>query len=48
MGDQKRFGITGTISTALPDEKDLRLNESLIQELKAQNNYAPREETDKR
>lgn len=44
----KQWGLLAAISTALPTEKDLELNEALLKELKAQNNFESTEGTEKR
>jgi poly(A) polymerase Pap1 len=44
----KQWGQTAPISVAFPTEKEKALNESLIEELKLQNNFASTEETDRR
>ena len=49
MGDNGEYlGISAPLSTEAPKDVDLKLNESLMQELKAQNNFASAEETNKR
>ena len=42
------LGVTPPISTSLPNEYDIRLNEGLIAELRLQNNFEPQEGVDKR
>lgn len=44
----KQWGVTPPISTALPTAKDNSLNDLLIAELRANNNYETPEETNKR
>lgn len=41
-------GITGALSTQLPDEKELKLNDDLLNELKRNNNFESPEDTQKR
>lgn len=48
MAAQRQWGLTAPISTNLPLEKELRLNEALITELKNQNTFEAAEETNKR
>ena len=42
------MGVSPPLSTDPPSETDLRLSESLMAELKAQNNFESQEETMKR
>lgn len=44
----RKWGTTSPISEALPTEVELRLNEALISELRAQNNFETAEDTEKR
>ena len=44
----RQWGVTGPISTSLPNEDDLTRNVALIDELKKQNSYEASDETDKR
>jgi poly(A) polymerase len=44
----RAYGVTPPISTALPTEREQRLNESLHQELRAQGTFESRAETEKR
>jgi poly(A) polymerase len=44
----KKFGITPTISEALPTSDELRLNDALISDLRLQNNFESTENTEKR
>lgn len=48
MPQAKQWGLMAAISTALPTEKDLELNEALLKELKDQNNFESTEGTKKR
>jgi poly(A) polymerase len=48
MAASRQFGVTPAISLALPTEDELRLNESLITELRAQNNFEAADDTDRR
>lgn len=48
MEPQPQWGLTPPISTNLPTQKELALNESLIAELKNQNTFEATEETEKR
>lgn len=45
---EKQLGITGPLSTSLPTEIELRATNSLIEELKRQNNYESVADTQKR
>jgi poly(A) polymerase len=44
----QQFGVTPAISRALPTDDELRLNDSLISELRQQNNFESAEDTEKR
>lgn len=44
----RQWGTTPPISTSLPTEKELALNDSLIAELKRQNNFEAPQDTEKR
>jgi poly(A) polymerase len=44
----QQFGVTPAISRALPTDEELRLNNSLIFELRQQNNFEATEDTEKR
>ncbi|KAI9675689.1 MAG: polynucleotide adenylyltransferase [Caeruleum heppii] len=48
MATQRQWGVTPPVSTALPTEADLVINEALVAELKRQNNFEAAEETQKR
>lgn len=48
QGEQKQWGVTLPLSTALPTEKDLTLNNQLTEELRQRGNYETPENTDKR
>lgn len=41
-------GVSPPLSTDPPSEQDLKLNEALMTELKAQNNFESPEDTEKR
>jgi len=43
-----RWGLTDPISTAPPTATELQLNQSLIDELRSQNNFEPAEQSEKR
>jgi poly(A) polymerase len=43
-----QLGVTPPISSALPTEEELRLNEALIAELRSQDNFETAEDTEKR
>ncbi len=43
----RQWGMTPPISTTLPTDKELALNDALIAELKSQNNFEAPEETEK-
>lgn len=45
---QSQFGVTPPFSTDPPNAQDLKLNDTLNIELKAQNNFAPQSDTDRR
>lgn len=48
-GQQKRqWGVTSAISEAQPTEADLRLNDSLVEALKRENNFESPEGTENR
>ncbi len=44
----KQWGISPPISTALPEPRDNEKTADLVEELKRENNYEGREETEKR
>ncbi|KAI9829933.1 MAG: hypothetical protein M1819_005905 [Sarea resinae] len=44
----RQWGVTPPISTALPTEQELATNDTLVAELKRQNNFESAEETEKR
>jgi len=44
----KRFGMTGALSLAPPTPEDNRMTDTLIEELRRQNNYESSAETKKR
>lgn len=44
----KRFGMTGALSEALPTPEENRMSDALIEELKRQNNYESAADTRKR
>lgn len=48
QSEQKQWGLTPPLSTTLPTEKDLTLNDALTQELRARDNYETPENTEKR
>jgi poly(A) polymerase len=48
MAGSRQLGVTPAISQAFPTDDELRLNESLIAELRAQNNFEAAEDTDRR
>jgi poly(A) polymerase len=48
MAGSRQFGVTPPISLALPTDDELRLNESLIAELRSQNNFEAADDTDRR
>jgi poly(A) polymerase len=48
MAATKQWGLTPPISSALPSERDLELNNQLLDELKRRNNFEAPEETEKR
>lgn len=48
QSDQKQWGLTPPISVALPTEKEKELNDALIDELKAHDNFETPENTEKR
>ena len=43
-----QWGTTPPVSEALPNERELSLNDALLDELKLQNNFESSEETEKR
>jgi poly(A) polymerase len=45
---QRQWGVMAPISTAPPTSQELQLNQALIDELRAQNNFEPAEDTEKR
>ena len=45
---QKQWGITPPVSTDLPTDKDVKLNQDLMEELKRQKNFETPEGTEKR
>jgi poly(A) polymerase len=44
----RQWGVTPPISTVLPTQDELAANDDLIAELKAQNNFEPPSETERR
>ena len=44
----RQWGVTPPISTVLPTPNELAANDDLISELKAQNNFEPPSETERR
>lgn len=48
MANEVEYGVTSPFSKEPPSQHDLKLNDALMQEFKAQNNFAPQSETDKR
>ena len=44
----KRFGMTGALSEAIPTAEENQMSDSLIEELKRQNNYESAADTKKR
>lgn len=44
----KQWGVTGSISLAMPTESDMAANSALLEELKRQNNFETPEENQKR
>jgi poly(A) polymerase len=44
----KQYGLTPPISTTAPTDSELKANDSLIAELKRQNNFEAAEETERR
>lgn len=46
--DGRQWGVTPAITRNLPTEAELRLNESLLAELRVQNNFEATEDTEKR
>ncbi|KAK5703826.1 polynucleotide adenylyltransferase [Elasticomyces elasticus] len=48
MAGERQWGVTPAFSNDPPTAADLKLNDTLIAELKAQNNFAPQADTDKR
>jgi poly(A) polymerase len=45
---QRQWGVMAPISTAAPTPQELQLNQTLIDELRAQNNFEPAEDTERR
>jgi poly(A) polymerase len=45
---QKHWGVTGSISFALPTEDEVAANAALIEELKAQGSFESAEESQRR
>jgi poly(A) polymerase len=45
---QRQWGVTAAISNASPTPQELQLNQTLIEELRNQNNFEPPEDTEKR
>lgn len=48
MSAPQQWGTTPPVSTAFPTEKEIGLNDTMIEELKGQNNFEAPEETEKR
>lgn len=48
MATQRQWGLTAPVSTTFPTEPELKLNETLIEELKSQNTFEATEETQRR
>ncbi|RMY87274.1 hypothetical protein D0864_06889 [Hortaea werneckii] len=48
MATEKQYGVTPAFSLEPPSPKDLKLNDALLAEFKAQNNFAPQSDTEKR
>lgn len=48
QGATKQYGVTGPLSEALPSDAENQLSQSLIDELRRQNNYETAAETEKR
>lgn len=46
--EPKKYGVTAPLATELPTESQLKMNESLLAELQAQNNFASTEDTEQR
>lgn len=44
----RQWGTTPPVSTALPTDKELALNDALVADLKSQNNFEAPEDTEKR
>jgi poly(A) polymerase len=44
----RQWGVTPPISTALPTEQEITANNLLLEELKRQNNFESKAESDKR
>lgn len=44
----KRLGMTGALSEALPTPEEIKMNEALIDELRKQNNFESQADTKKR
>jgi poly(A) polymerase len=48
MSAPQQWGTTPPVSTAFPTEKEIGLNDTMIEELKGQNNFEAPDETEKR
>lgn len=48
MANDQKYGVTDPFSIDPPSPKDLKLNDALMAELKAQKNFAPQSDTEKR
>ncbi|KAK4545283.1 hypothetical protein LTR36_003463 [Oleoguttula mirabilis] len=48
MATEKQYGVTPAFSSDPPNARDLKLNDMLMTEFKAQNNFAPQSDTEKR
>lgn len=48
MAASQQWGVTPPVSTAFPTDKEIVLNDALVEELKNQNNFEAPEDTEKR
>lgn len=48
MASDPKFGVSGVMSTESPSQKDLKLDEALLQELKHRNEFESGDETRRR
>jgi poly(A) polymerase len=48
MSASMQYGVTPPVSTTLPTEQENAVNDALIEELKKQNSFESKAETDKR